>query len=201
MKPRSAQTVLTMTGGVLLIGLGVLFLLGSFFRRSGVDFVWPGFIVLIGLGFFAAMILGGPSLGGLAVPGAMLVILGLIFEFQTLFDAWASWAYAWALFAPTGVGAGLLIHSWWSNKPELKRSGYTLVGIGLTLFVAFGVFFELVIGLSGLFRPGTPLLGVLLIALGAFLLVGRMIRWDKVVERLPPHDTPPPTLPPVLPVA
>ena len=68
------------------------------------------------------------------------------------------------------MGLGLLGYGWLKGKADLRQTGWNLVKVGLGIFVAAAVFFELIIGVSGfgLGRFGWPLL---LIALGVFLFV------------------------------
>ena len=105
-----------------------------------------------------AMILGSfaiPPRGGLglAIPGAILAMVGVVLWFQATNDLYATWAYAWALVAPTGVGLGMLLYGLAHRDGELARDGLrtTLVGIGL--FLGFAFFFEGVLGLSGVEFP------------------------------------------------
>ena len=165
-------------GGLFLVGLGILFLIGQFLGVSVWTYLWPFFIIGFGLLFFAAMLAAGRDndAGALAIPGSMFVMLGLIFLYQTIFNHWASWAYVWSLLAPTSIGIGLMIYSWWSNRPALRQPGLILITIGLILFVVLGGFFELVIGFAGIQTPGRILWPIMLILLGVFLLVGRGFR-------------------------
>ncbi len=173
-------------GGLLLIGLGVLFLLGQFIGFDVWRYLWPLFIIGFGLLFFAGMVAGGKAAGGLAIPGSIITILGLIFMYQTVSNHWASWAYVWALLAPTGVGIGLMIFGRWSDKPELYQPGWWLMIIGLGIFLVMGAFFELVIGFAGYQTPGRVLWPVVLILLGLLLLFRRSLGFLK-----PPFSAPP----------
>ena len=185
-KPRIASSVIV---GVALIALGALFLLGQLLRVEFWSALWPLIIILFGAAFFAGMLAGGPKAGGLAIPGSMFVILGLLLLAENTFGNWVSMSYAWALFAPTGVGVGVVIHSWYSNRPDLKRSGYTLIAIGLTLFVCFGAFFELVLNFGAFARTANLVWPVILIALGVLMILGRLFNWSRILDALPPHNS------------
>jgi hypothetical protein len=174
--------------GVVLIALGVLFLVGQFLRVEFWSALWPFFIILFGAAFFVGMFASGRKAGGLAIPGSMFVILGLILLAENLFGNWVSMAYAWALFAPTGVGVGMVIYSWYSRKPELKHPGYTLIAIGLTLFVCFGAFFELVLSIGAFARTANVVWPVVLIALGVLMILGRLFNWSRLLDALPPRN-------------
>ena len=120
----------------------------------------------------------------------MFVILGLILLAQNANGSWASWSYVWALFAPTGVGIGIVIQSWWSDKPQLKRAGYRAIGIGLMLFFVFGAFFEIMFDITG--TPGrqqNATWPIVLIALGVAAIFSRLVNLNHLVDRLPPHTT------------
>ncbi len=163
-------------GGLILIGIGVLALLGQFLQFDLWHYLWPFFFIAFGLLFFVGMFIGGKEAGGLAIPGALFTTLGLLFTYQNLFNHWESWAYAWALVAPTSVGVGLLIFGRWSDKPNLYQPGKALITIGLIFFVVMGGFFELMLGWSGRVTPGRFLWPLLIIALGFVLLVSGIFR-------------------------
>lgn len=172
-------------GGVILILLGVLFFATNWLQ---VSVTGPLFVIAFGAMFFVGMVLGGKNVGGLAIPGSMFVMLGLILFAQSVLEHYESWAYAWTLFAVTGVGIGLVIFSWWSDKPQLKRPGYTLILIGVILFFVFGAFFEMLFGLFDSNISGSFVLPLALIALGVLMLLGRFIHWQQFIEQLPPHN-------------
>ncbi len=166
-----------MIGGIILIGIGVLALLGSMFTFDVWHYIWPFFIIGFGLAFFAGMVAGGKSTGALAIPGTIFTITGLLLFWQNVFNYYQSWAYAWALVAPMGVGIGLFIFSRWSDKPELLQPARVLVTIGLILFIVGGAFFELTAGILSFTRAGNIVGPLLLIGLGILLLFGRGLSW------------------------
>ena len=47
---------------------------------------------------------------GLAIPGAILAMIGFVLWYQASTGLYATWAYAWALVVPTGVGLGMLLY-------------------------------------------------------------------------------------------
>ncbi len=161
-------------GGVLIL-LGVIFLsgqvLGDFFRVDFGQFLWPFFIILPGIVLLGVAMTAEGQVGVvLSIVGGLLSMLGLLLFFQNVTGLWASWAYAWALMAPTGPGLGLMLYGLLRNDPTRMQSGMQLATIGVCIFAAGAVFFELVLGISGfgLGRYGWPLL---LIGLGVFGLV------------------------------
>lgn len=183
-RPNSGAAV----GGLILIALGVLFLLGNLMRVDLLGIIGPLFIIAFGLMFFIWMFAQGKSAGALAIPGSMFVMLGLILFVQSIFNIWQTWAYVWSLFAMSGVGIGLVIYSAWSDKPNLKRPGYTMIVMGLIFFFVFGTFFEALFGMFGVGVSGGLWLPFVLIVFGLLLLFGRVFDWSQVIEKLPPHN-------------
>jgi hypothetical protein len=180
----------SLIGGTVLIVLGVFFLLNQFLSVDILGTLWPIVVILFGAAFFVGMVMGGSKAGGLAVPGSMFVILGLILLAQNANGSWASWSYAWALFAPTGTGIGIVIQSWWSDKPQQKREGYRVIGIGLVLFFVFGAFFEIMFDITGSQgRQQNATWPIVLIVLGIAAIFSKLINLNHLVDRLPPHTT------------
>lgn len=162
----------------MLIGLGGLFLVQ---RAFGLDFErygWPLFVIVPGVLLLAASVAAPVREGtGLAVAGGITTMVGIILAVQNATGLWATWAYAWALVGPGGTGVGLLFYGLVRRQPDLVKSGARSLGAGLGLFIAFGLFFEGVIGLSG--RPfliGSDVLPVVLIGIGMVLVALSFIR-------------------------
>ncbi|MGE5551034.1 MAG: hypothetical protein ACM3ZC_10975 [Bacteroidota bacterium] len=175
--------------GLALVILGTLHLFGELLGINPWRF-WPLLVILPGLLFFVTMVLDGQTAGWLAIPGSMLVTIGLILLYQSLTDHWESWAYAWALIFPTAIGIGLAIQGKWNGEEYAFESGLSLVKTGFTVFLAAGIFFELVLNISGLRddRIGAFAWPALLVGLGLYLLVGRGELWYD-------FHLPPPRLP------
>lgn len=169
--------------GALLVALGLAFLAQQLFGFNWGG-AWPFLIIAVGLALFAVIVVGGRAAGPLAIPGAVITVVGLILLYQNAFDRYQSWAYAWTLLI-AAAGAGLLIDASWRNQPERARLAGTVIGVGVALFAVGFVFFEFALNLSGL-ADGLPvglggrtvgMLGALaLIALGAYLLIRRSPR-------------------------
>lgn len=176
-----------LVGGVVLIGLGLLFLLGQFFNLNVMGWLWPFFVIGVGAVFFIGMLAAGKSAAGLAIPGSIFTGLGLLLFFQNLTGRWESWAYAWTIF-PTAVGVGLYIMGAWADNPSQRQAGLNLARIGVILFIVFGAFFELLIFGNGGTRQF--LFPALLIALGLYLLVTRIGPWPRRPTK--PSDPNPP---------
>lgn len=149
--------------GLGLIGLGGLFLLGQIFRVDFWNLVWPLFVMLPGLVFFGVMLVGGRNLAPFAIPGIIITTTGLVLFYQNLTGHWESWAYVWALIAPTSVGVGLWLTGIRADNPSLREAGGTVAKIGLVIFTVGGLFFEVILGigdsaLSGIFWPAMLIL-------------------------------------------
>ena len=97
-----------LVGGSILIGLGVLFLLAQFFNFMAWQFLWPFIVIGAGGLFFVGMLAGGKSAAGLAIPGAIISVVGLMLLYQNLTGHWASWSYGWTIIL-VAVGLGILM--------------------------------------------------------------------------------------------
>ncbi len=176
--------------GLVLVGLGALFLLGQFFNFNFWGLLWPFFVIVPGLALFAGMVLGGKPAGPLAVPGSIVTAVGLLLLYQTITNHWESWAYAWALIFPTAVGVGLVINGLWSDVPHLVNTGRRWATVGMMLFAVGGLFFEVLLNISGSALGGL-LWPTLLIVFGVYLIVRRGSGGASApVERAPEGYTP-----------
>src|SRR5262245_30209752 len=148
----------SLAGGIILVVLGLAFLVARVFRiELGVD-AWPIWIVGPGLALLiAGLVVGGPGGLGLVIPGSIITTVGAILWVQDATGLWSTWAYAWALVAPTSVGAGMFLFGITHGDRELTANGLRTLLVGLALFFGFALFFEGVIGLSGGRIPGTDL--------------------------------------------
>lgn len=196
-EPRPSQAP-GLVAGIVLVVVGAMFLvlrLGNI--ALGPD-AWPLWLVVPGL----AMVIGSlfiPSRGalGLAIPGAIIAVVGGVLWAQEATGLYATWAYAWALVAPTAPGLAMLLHGVVQRDGELLRDGLRTTVTGIGLFLGFGLFFEGVVGISGhrIENLDTVLpyaaigLGALLIVL-AFLDGGRRDAWrdQRRAERRAARD-------------
>lgn len=182
-KPASklGSTIVSTLLGASLILFGILFLIGRYvgawFDIDLGHYTWPFFIVTPGLLLFMASFAVERRAGLiLAIIGGIVATTGAILLVQNTFDLFASWAYAWALVAPTSIGLAKLIYGGLRGLGDEVKSGLNLTGIGLAIFVIAGLFFELGIGISG-FRFGAAWLcwPGLLIGLGIVLLLSNWL--------------------------
>jgi hypothetical protein len=162
--------------GVVLIAIGLLAFFGRFFILLDMGTLWPLIVIGVGIAFFIPILLGDKSSGGLAIPGSILVTIGVILFVMNLTDSWEAWSYCWALII-CAVGAGIWIKGYTSQQPEVQKQGLKVLRTGLILFIIFGVIMEFVFSLSGEAHWGGILLWSLLLTLaGAYLLVTRLLR-------------------------
>ncbi|MDY6867207.1 MAG: DUF2807 domain-containing protein [Chloroflexota bacterium] len=155
--------------GLVMLVTGGLFLADQFLSIRIMDYFWPLLIVLFGLTFFVGMITAGRRGAGLAIPGAIITTIGLLLFLQNTFNLWVTWSYAWALLV-SATGLGLLIMNLYLKRPTLRRVAGLLIGTGLTLFVVFGMFFEVIIDISGADLASGVFLGGGLVLLGLFII-------------------------------
>jgi hypothetical protein len=164
-------------GGIVLVGLGVLFLVQQVFGLDVGKYGWPLFIILPGLAILAGFVLGGRGSAGLAVPGCVVTTVGLMLAVQNTLAVWQTWSYAWALI-PAAVGLGLRLQGERLEQTKLIQRGTRLLEGGLLAFVVFAVFFELILDISHLgANAARSILGpAVLILAGLYLLLRREAR-------------------------
>jgi hypothetical protein len=155
--------------GVVLVVLGLFALLVQF---TGFDAgqSWPLFVIIPGL---TLLVVGYVSLGtGALIPGAILTIIGLILAYQSSTGDWPSWAFAWPLVAPGGVGLGLFLQGVRNHDSSLLRQGRVLMFVAAIIFMIGFVIFATIFRISdtdyGWF--GKAALPALLIVVGLVLL-------------------------------
>jgi len=163
--------------GAGLIVVGALFLLvevgGVYLPAVSWRYRWPRFVVAPGVLMLLGALQGRPRSAGLAVPGSVVTMVGLVLLFQNATNHWHSWAYAWALISPTAFGIGRVMQGWLSGRPDVSRQGRRLVNVGLVLFFGFAIFFELVLNISGVVDRSLSgiVVPILLIGAGVLALV------------------------------
>jgi len=173
--PRMGVPAVSLIAGLALILLGILFLAGQFLRIDIGGLLWPFLIILPGAAMFLAALLSGPGGEPLLYPGSIVGMVGLILLYQNLTGHWSSWAYAWALIAPTSIGLGQVVYGALKGRGELVKSGLSLAGVGIVIFLVAAAFFELVLGMSG-FSLGAMGFPLFLIGLGILILAANLIR-------------------------
>jgi hypothetical protein len=174
---RRGGRIASLVFGAGFILFGLLMLVGQWLHIDFWGLLWPFFIIVPGVALFlAALLPSGRGGEPLAIVGSIITMVGCILLFQTITGLWATWAYAWALIAPTSIGLGLLVWGAIKGHHDKVKEGLNLAGIGLVIFLVAGAFFELVVGLSG-FGLGPLALPLLLIGLGIVLVFVNLVRW------------------------
>lgn len=158
--------------GLILIGFGLAFSLIQILDFDFWGFSWPFAVIGVGGVFFVAMLIGGKSASGLAIPGSVVSTIGLILLYQNTFGHWESWAYAWTLIF-TAVGIGITIMGARDGRAGVRQSGLRVAGVGLFLFLLFASFFELGLGFPGFFRTSRIVWPLLMILAGIYVIVFR----------------------------
>jgi len=169
----------SLVAGVILIGLGVLFFLFNVIPGFNLDTLWPMIFILLAAGFFIPPLLwpqARQGLSGLFIPGAIMLMLGLIFLYNTFTNDWAAWAYAWTLI-PGGVGLGLWLGSWYGKwGKDSMAVGQWMLAISVLVFGLFGTLFGS--------RP-LKIAGPILLILAGVLLMARAFRKSEPTQPAP----------------
>jgi len=164
--------------GVMVLVLGALFLLmniGStlFGSRSllSISRLWPLIVIWIGLGFFLPIFIWWDSRHknyGLAMPGTIILVNGLILFYCSLSGDWMAWSYLWTL-EPLSVALGLLaLYFLGARAQGLLIAALAIGGASLAVFAI------LVSAMGGI--VGGVLGAFLLIALGIILVARSLIQ-------------------------
>lgn len=140
--------------GAILILLGIAFLMVRFilsiFDFDFGRYTWPLFIIVPGvLMFLSAFVLERQAGVTLAIFGGMVTMTGGILMIQNIFNLYATWAYAWALIAPTSMGLAKLLYGALRGMGDEVKNGLAMAGVGAVIFFVAGAFFELIIDLNG----------------------------------------------------
>lgn len=165
--------------GSTLLVIGAGWMLSHFFRIQLAAYLWPFAIILPGVFLFISSLnMRNGSGEALSIVASIITATGLLLFFQKITHAWAIWAYAWALIAPTSIGLGQMLFGSLKANKTMFKNGWQVARIGLIIFAVGFVFFELIIGLHGfgLARFGLPVFPVIIIAVGVLILVRGLTR-------------------------
>ncbi len=147
---RPAPTPAGLVLGIILVVVGAIVLVSRIVDLTIGGSAWPLWVIVPGLAMLAGSFAIPPRGGlGLAIPGAIIAMVGVVVWVQDAYGLYATWAYAWALVAPTAVGLGMLAYGLVRGDGELAADGLRTTLVGLGLFLGFALFFEGVVGLSG----------------------------------------------------
>ena len=165
--------------GIGLLVTGVILLSGNLLNIPFSDYLWPFIFIIPGaLVFFVSISSDRKNGEGLAIVGGLISMLGFVFLMQSVTGLWATWAYIWALIAPTSIGLSQMVYGNIKKNDAIAQTGWNLTRIGLSILAVGFVFFELIIGISGfgLSRLGLPVFPMILIFVGGFVLLRSIIR-------------------------
>ncbi|XEC94747.1 hypothetical protein AB6A23_26255 [Paenibacillus tarimensis] len=162
------MNIRTIIGAVLvLLGAG-LFLNGGDAIGPGrlLGYFWPTLFV-IPLGLFLHWLyfyLTGRKGAGLLIPGGILITSGIVCQIAMLMD---NWVYMWPGFI-FAVAVGLFEFYWFGGRNKWLMIPISILSVLSLLF--FSVF-----SIGALFAGigGQPIVAVIIILAGAWLLVGR----------------------------
>jgi len=160
-----------LVGGLLLVGLGALFLLfqaiPALRQALAIQFSWPLIVVAVGV-FLLVMgvLVKAPDM---AVPAVIVGGIGGLLYWQNATGNWESWAYAWTLI-PGFVGVGTLLGGALNGTLRQRLGG------GLALLVTSLIMFAIFGSLLGDFSLLGPYWPILLILLGVLILVRPLLR-------------------------
>ena len=154
--------------GLMLMGLGGVFLIAQLLGGSFWSYFWPYPIIALGLSFFWGLANRGRGAGGLAIPGSIITTIGVLLLLQNSFGWWESWAFAWT-FIVISVGVGIMLMGFWNQKERAQRVGLKIAGVGVGLLFIFGTFFGLGFSFLGFSFAARIIWPLMLIGVGAFL--------------------------------
>jgi hypothetical protein len=150
--------------------VGLFALLVAFAGVDLTQYGWPLFVIVPGL---TLLVVGFVGVGqGASIPGGVVTVLGLLLAYQSSTGDWATWAFAWALVAPGGVGLGMYLQALRDRDVHALRTGRSLMYIAVIIFMIGFVLFESILGISGRDYGffGKAALPILLIVIGVILL-------------------------------
>jgi hypothetical protein len=124
--------------GGLILGF-VLILLGGaalLVQVGGLSIGWPIWIIVPGVALvLGAVAVGGTGGSGMATAGGIVTMVGVVLAVQEAADLYQTWAYAWALVAPGGVGVGLTVYGLLARRGDDLRSGLGALFVGVVIFL------------------------------------------------------------------
>jgi hypothetical protein len=128
---------------------------------------WP--FIIIGVGLTMLVVGGITGIPALAIPACIVGGIGGILYYQSVTEAWQSWAYMWTLI-PGFVGVGIILMNFLEGRfSQAFRDGIGLIVISLIMFAFFGA----ILGGPSILGQFWP---VLLILWGLWLLVRSFFR-------------------------
>ncbi len=168
--PQRRSAGSSMALGIVLVVVGLFALGVVMFGIDLTQYGWPLFVIIPGLTLLVVGFVGVGS--GASIPGGIITMLGLVLGYQSSTGDWPSWAFAWALIVPGGLGLGMYLQALRDRDSVSLKRGRTLMFVGALIFMIGFVLFESILGISdvdyGWF--GKAALPLLLIVIGIILL-------------------------------
>ena len=167
--------------GAILVVLGVLFLLGQFIDLTQLGLDWPFYIIVPGvLVLLVSLFLPVGTGEGFAALGGIITTIGLILLYQESTGRWESWAYAWALIAPTSVGVTHMLYGLVRGQGKLVIDGVRTTIVGLIIFAVAALLFGRFTGMTVFpLVDNAFFLPLLLIGAGILLLLSTLFARGK----------------------
>ena len=134
----------SLVGALALIILGAVFLILNFIPDVGFEELWPVIFFVVAMGFYLPAVIWPESrrgLAGLYIPGSLLLVMGVVFLYNTLSGDWNIWAFAW-LMVPFSIGMGMTMAAWigaWSAS--VGEVGVWIMVLNAVGFGLFGTLF------------------------------------------------------------
>ncbi|MCA9925381.1 MAG: hypothetical protein KC421_23590 [Anaerolineales bacterium] len=154
---------------VAVICIGVLLLAANLFHVHLMQFLWPGFVIAPGLMLmwpaYDSTAERQRPLSFLAVPGAMMLTVGMLLFAMNMVNHFEAWAYSWPLVLASVAGALMYIKRF-EPQNTVHENGHKFVRMMILLFMGLAAFFEVLI-----FESFAPLFPLALIGYGIYLLV------------------------------
>jgi hypothetical protein len=173
--------------GAVLVVVGIV-ALGL--QLSGVDIDrvlggsgWTLFVIVPGLALLAAGLVFPQAGLGLSIAGSIVTITGLLLLYQDRYEHYESWAYAWALVAPGGVGIGFVVHGLRTGARDVIATGARIIVVAVAITVVGALFFESVFDRGRIPFDASEAWPVIAVVVGGILVGSGLIRGDRSGSR------------------
>jgi hypothetical protein len=129
--------------GIILILVGVFLVLGQLniienFNIFKIQYLWPSFLILLGILFHVQFFSGKGKSAGILVPGGILIVYGCLFLYMGI-SGWSSVGSLWPIFL-VGPGFGLLELKLFSKGKEGSWVPVIiLLGLAMVFFIGYSL--------------------------------------------------------------
>ncbi len=165
------RSTLSLILGLVLIGIGTLYLAGRWSGLLPLGLLWPVILLISGLACWVIFAAGGSNAGPLAIAASLLTVIGLVQLYEQLTGDGSTWSYSWALVI-AALGVGLALNGARKQRPALSQIGHALLRQGIFLFILFGLLSSLLWNDP---QSGYGLFGLLATLYGLYLLIRRSV--------------------------